>query len=505
MTGNLFIRGARVLTFDETRRDLDCADILIERGMISAVGPDLVAPEGVPVIDGAGQLAMPGLINAHFHSPANLMKGMLDSLPLEIFMLYEVPPLSDVPPPPELVRVRTLLGAVEMLKRGITSVQDDAFFVPGPDPDAIDALMGAYAASGMRATVALDQPNVVEYAKYPFLADLLPAGEKARMEAAPRQTGAELLDLYRHLLTRWSGAKDGRLGAAVSCSAPHRVTQDYMAALSQLSREWDVPFYVHMLETRVQRVFGQEVLGKSLVRYIHDLGMLDERVNLIHGIWLDEPDMDLIADAGACIAHNPVCNLRLGSGIMPFRALSDRNIPICLGTDEALADDGINLWGAIKTAGLVHNITDPDYRRWPTAQEILDCAFLGGARAMRRQQTIGRIMPGYAADIAMLDLSQINFTPLNDLARQLVYCEDGGSVRRTIVAGRVVMEDGKVRGIDEAELFAQARELAREHAPALETARAAAARLEPHYRDMYLRASRTDVGFTRWLEKGTHP
>lgn len=503
MTGDLFIRGPRVLTFDETRRDLACADILIERGVISAVAPGLDAPEGVRVIDAAGQLAIPGLINAHFHSPANLMKGMLDGLPLEIFMLYEVPPLSDAPPPPDLVRVRTLLGAVEMLKRGITSVQDDAFFVPGPDTDAIDALMGAYAASGMRATVALDQPNVVEYAKYPFLAELLPAGIKAEMEAAPRPSREDLLDLYHHLLTRWSGAKDGRLGAAVSCSAPHRVTEDYLADLSQLSRRWDVPFYVHMLETRVQRVFGQEVLGKSLVRHIHDLGVLDERMNLIHGIWLDPEDMDLIAASGASIAHNPVCNLRLGSGIMPFRALRDRNIPVCLGTDEALADDGINLWGAIKMAGLVHNITDPEYRHWPTAQEVLDCVFLGGARAMRRQGGLGRIVPGYAADIALLDLSHVNFTPLNDVARQLVYCEDGASVRRTIVAGNVVMEDGRVRGIDEAALFAEARELARAHAPALDRARAAAARLEPHYRDMYLRSAATDVGFTRWVQGET--
>ncbi len=499
MTGDLLIRGARVLAFDEARSDLPRADILIERGIISRVGPDLEIEGPLPqVIDGRGQLAMPGLINAHFHSPANLMKGALDGLPLEIFMLYEVPPLASGPPSPDVVRVRTLLGAVEMLKRGITSVQDDAFFVPMPDPAAIDALMSAYAASGMRATVALDQPNLVEYAKYPFLADLLPPPVRAQMDAAPRQSREELGELYRHLLHRWHGAKDGRISAAVSCSAPHRVSEDYLADLSALSHEWDVPFFVHMLETRVQRVFGQEVLGRSLVRHVHDLGVLDERMNLIHVIWVDEGDMDLIAASGATVAHNPVCNLRLGSGIMPFRALRERDIPIALGTDEALADDGINLWGAIKMAGLVHNITDADFGRWPLAQEVLDCAILGGARAMRRQATLGRIAPGYAADIAMLDLDTLPFTPLNDLSRQLVYCEDGTSVRRTIVAGKVVMEDGIVAGIDEHELRAEARAMAASMAPALAEARAAARQLEPYYRTMYDKAVATDVGFTRW-------
>lgn len=496
------IRNAHVLSFDAEDHEWPRANILVDGDEIVGLGEGAEfseSSEEVAEIDADGLLAIPGLINAHFHSPANLMKGSLDSLPLEIFMLYEVPPLSDRPPAPRLAYIRTLLGAIEMLKLGVSTVQDDAFFTPYPDPASIDAIMSAYRDAGMRATVALDQPNVVEYEKYPFLRDLLPLDIRKTMDAAPVSSEKELCGLYDHLIDNWHGASGGRLRAAVSCSAPHRVTPEYFEKLSGLSRTHDLPFYIHVLETRVQRVFGQEKYGKSLVQYVSDLGFLDRRVNIIHGIWIDDADMDAIAAASAVIAHNPICNLRLGSGIMPFRHIRDRGIPICLGTDEALADDSINLWNAAKMAGLVHNISDPDYRSWPSASEVLDCLFLGGARAMGQEDKLGRLAPGYSADIALLDLNSLTFSPLNDLRRQLVYCENGSSVRMTMVAGEVVMRDGQVLNVDEEAVKREAREILEEMRPMLGQASQAAARLEPYYRDMYLKSARTDVGMNRRL------
>ena len=135
-----------------------------------------------------------------------------------------------------------------------------------------------------------------------------------------------LLSCYRHLLSRWHDRAGGRLRAAVSCSAPQRVTRDYFEALDDLSRRDNLPFYMHILETRLQRVLGQENFGgRSLIQYVQQMGLLTERLNIIHGIWIDETDMDLIADAGSVVAHNPISNLRLGSGIMPFH-LSENTI-----------------------------------------------------------------------------------------------------------------------------------------------------------------------------------
>lgn len=494
------VRGARVLTMDDQDRDHTLADILVDGHRIVGIGPDLADTDeaaGAEVIDASGLLAIPGLINAHLHSPASLQRGTLDGLPLELFMLYEVPPLAHVPLAGRVAYVRTMLGAMEMLKLGITCVLDDAFYVPAPNTDAIDGVMQAYADSGMRATATLDQPNVAETDKYPFLADILPPHLRRRLDDAPRPATADLLANYGHLIERWNGAEDGRLGAGVSCSAPQRVTPDYFAALSDLSHTHDLPFVVHILETKLQRVLGDVKYGTSLVRLVHDLGLLDERMQIVHGIWIDEEDMDLLAAAGCTVAHNPVCNLRLGSGIMPLRRLLDRGVPVCIGTDEAIADDTCNLWNAAKTAGLIHTLADPDYRAWPTAPEILTCLFHGGARAMRRAGGIGRLAVGHQADLVLVDLDTLAFTPLNDLRRQLVYCENGSSVRLTMVAGRIVCRDGRLLTVDEDAIKREARELAAKLASDAGAADRAAAELMPYYREMYLRAMASDVGLER--------
>lgn len=499
---SLLVRNAHVLALDAGDGEWARADIAIEDGRIAAIGPDAGSRWPRPfarTIDASGLLAMPGLVNAHFHSPGNLMKGMLPGYPLEIFMLYEVPPLAADGDAGRLAYVRTLVGALEMLRRGITCVHDDAYHVPVATRESIDAIMRAYADAGIRATVAIDQPNIVEYDKYPYLRDILPASARAAMDAAPRQSAEELLGLYGHLIERWHGAEQGRLAAAVSCSAPQRVTTDYFEGLSALSKRHDLPFNIHILETKLQRVLGREKFGKSLVRYVRDLGLLDERMMVIHAIWIDDDDVRLLAEAGCTVAHNPVCNLRLGSGVMPYYKLRAAGVPICLGTDEMNTDDTVNLWHVAKTASLLQTLATRDYRQWPQPAEMLAAMTRGGARAIRRDRDLGRLAVGCAADLALLDLDTMSFTPLNDLRRQLVLCEDGSSVRCTIVDGRVVYENGRIAGIDEAALRRELRELMSGYREQLERAGAEARRLEPHYRSMYLRAAAEDVGMDRWI------
>jgi 5-methylthioadenosine/S-adenosylhomocysteine deaminase len=492
-------RNARVLVMDAADTELATASVVVEDDRITAVGAVPPGPADRE-IDAHGHLLMPGLINGHFHSSVNDLKGSLDSLPLEIFMLFESPASREAVAP-RSAYIRTLLGALEMLRGGVTCVLDDAFFVPSPTPDVIDAVMQAYADCGIRASLALDQPNVPEIDKLPFLRTLLPPHLLARAsEPAPMNTEG-LLSCYRHLISRWHGQAGGRLRAAVSCSAPQRVTRDYFEALDDLSARDHLPFYIHILETRLQRVLGQENFGgRSLIQYVQQLGLLTERLNIIHGIWIDETDMDLIATAGSVVAHNPISNLRLGSGIMPFRQLRQRGIPICLGTDEAIADDATSMWGVAKTAGLIHNLSHPDYEQWPAAREVLDCLIRGGAKAVRSPQPLGQIAAGYQADLVLLDLDTLAFTPLNDLRRQLVYCENGSSVKLTMVAGRIVFENNRVNGIDEAAVRAEARDIAaRTRAQLADTD---APEWLPYYRQMYLQATQRPVGMNRRAGEG---
>ena len=484
-----------MLTLDAAENEAPVADIRIADGIVDAIGPGLDA-HGAQVIEARGLLAMPGLVNGHFHSQQNLMVGTVPGLPLELFMLHEVPPPGVPGPSPELVRLLTALGAVEMLKAGVTAVHDDAFHNPGPTRAGIDAMMAAYAECGLRATVTINHPNVVEHAKYPFLAELLPPAIRAEMDAAPLMDAGELMALYRWFHGRWHGEADGLLRIGVANSAPQRVTPELFRALSAFSRENDLPFTVHVLETRLQRVFGQEIWGQSLVQYMDGLGVLDRRMLVVHAVWVDEMDMRLLSASGCTVAHNPVCNLRLGSGIMPFRRLCDHGIPLALGSDERSADDSTDPWGVMKTAGLVHQVTGPDWTSWPRPREILHAATRGGARGMNRPSG-GVLRPGADADLVLLDLDTLPFTPLNNLERQLVYAANAGSVAATIVGGRVVVRQGRVLTLDEAALKAAVRARQGEIDTLVRATAAAAARLQPFYAEMLRRSEAVDVGFTR--------
>lgn len=254
---------------------------------------------------------------------------------------------------------------------------------------------------------------------------------------------------------------------------------------------------MHVLETKLQRVFGQEVLGCSLVQHLHGICVLDRRMLVVHAIWVDEADMALLAASGCTVAHNPVCNLRLGSGTMPYAALRRHGVPIALGSDERSADDSTDMWAVLKAAGLMHQVTTPDWTAWPQPPELLHALTRGGARGMGRSGQ-GTLVPGADADLILVDLDTLPFTPLNDLRRQLVYCGRADAVALTMVAGRVVMERGRVLLVDERALRAEVRARQADIAAQVSAIRTAAAELEPYYDAMYRRAADVDVGFSRW-------
>lgn len=272
-----------------------------------------------------------------------------------------------------------------------------------------------------------------------------------------------------------------------------------MLGLENLSQRYGLSYNLHILETKAQRVTGKVQYGTSLIQYAAHLGVLSPRTTVIHAVWVDEADTDTLAESGASVAHNPISNLRLGSGIMPFRALKDRGINICLGTDEATTDDSHNLWIVGKVCGMIHTLSDSDYRRWPIPREIIRALTHGGARSVLQEHEIGALVPGYRADIVLLDLHTPAFVPLNDLEAQLIFCEHGSSVDTVIVEGRIVVDGGRLRTVDEDVLRQRIEEmlpLYREHyARAMRWVE----RLEPYYAEVYYRCAAQDVGFSRWV------
>ncbi|MGI9206022.1 MAG: amidohydrolase family protein, partial [Woeseiaceae bacterium] len=272
------IKNAHVLTLDEHDNEYPRADILISNSTIERIGPDLeqsVDLSGVDAIDAQGLLAMPGLINAHFHSTSAFMKGALEGLHLEPYMLYEAP-LKAKWETKRIYYLRSLLTAMDMLKVGITSVRDDAHFFSHPTEDLIDGIFEAFRDAGMRASVALGISNVPETEKLPYLDELLTDAAKSQLPDEPLRNTNELIELYESVSDRWHASESGRLTLHGSVSAPQRVTPEYLRALSNFCTTNNMSLDMHVLETKTQRVHGELLHGKSFVRYVEDVGALND-------------------------------------------------------------------------------------------------------------------------------------------------------------------------------------------------------------------------------------
>lgn len=454
------------------------------------------------VIEANRLVAVPGYVNAHVHSWEGFFKGRYDNLPLELWMLRSYPPVGLEPMPIELIRLRTLLVALESLKNGVTCLLDDVIEMPGQSLESLDAVMSAYEECGIRANCSGHIVNKPFIDTLPFVDEVLPAKLLAELRALPVPTTEQYLEFSREAFRRYHG-RSGRLRYVIAPSGPQRCTDDLLVAAHELAAQWDASYHIHVLETRVQAVTAREFYGSTLVEHMQRIGALSDRVTLGHGIWLTPGDIALLADTGASIAHNPVSNLKLDSGVLAWRALRDAQVNVALGTDGASSNDSMRMSDVMKTAALIHKVSSPHFERGPTAEEILFAATRAGARSARLSATTGQIAPGFKADLVFYDRDAIAFTPENDIVRQLVYCENGTSIREVVVDGRTVVREGICLSIDEADLLAEVRAVT----PALlrnyEAVEQANLALEPYLREIYERAWQREVGVER-LARGAH-
>jgi cytosine/adenosine deaminase-related metal-dependent hydrolase len=454
---SILIKGATIIAMDpEHGAEPFGGDILIENDRIARVGGDL-DPAGVDeVIDGRDRLVMPGLVNAHLHSWEALFKGRYDNMPLELWMLYSYPILGLKPLPDRLIYLRTMLVAIESLKNGVTCVLDDVLEMPGQSLDQLGQVFRAYEETGIRANCSGHIINKFFTDTVPYANELLPDELKRKVREAPPPSTEQYLDFCREAISRFHG-RAGRLRYVIAPSGPQRCTEDLLVAADELSREHGTTYHIHILETKTQAITGREFYGKTLIRYMHDIGVLNERTTIAHSIWVTDEDIGLMADAKCSISHNAISNQKLGAGIAPFRKLVDAGVNVALGTDGISSNDTPRIFDVMHVAALLHKVTTPDYTKWPNASEILRCATIGGARSAFVHDETGSLEPGKKADMLVLKLKSLNFTPLNDVRNHLVYCENGNSIERVIVNGEVVVQDGRMTKVDEEALLEELR------------------------------------------------
>jgi 5-methylthioadenosine/S-adenosylhomocysteine deaminase len=399
-------------------------------GRIVAVGPEDALGAAPTEVRRLGGLLMPGLVNTHAHTPMTLVRSAGDGLPLDRWLKEAVWP-REARMTPEDAWWGMTLGSAEMLATGVTTSCEMYLF----EEQVVDAVES----SGARLVMT---PGVI--------AALLRNGEVA-------DRIAEIADFHaRH------HDREGRITVGFAPHSVYDLTPGQCGEIAAHARRQGALFHIHLEETEAERHLVMERYGASATRVLADAGALEGRTLAAHGVWLDDDDRLLLAEAGASVAHCPQSNLKLGSGIAPVARLLAGGVGVGLGTDGPASNDDLDLWEELKLAPLLARGAGHDAQAMG-ATTALDLATRGAARAIGLDD-VGELRPGAWADVIRVDLDHPSFTPRLDLISRLVFAGSSRYVTDVWVAGRPVVASGEVLTVDVeramAEVDRRARRLA---------------------------------------------
>ncbi len=446
---DVVIRGACVVTMDKDLGVVDPGEVGVAGGRIAYVRPlaaggpargadpadhgEAGGGERPPqVIDGRGKVLLPGFVNAHCHAAMTLLRGYADDMTLMPWLEERIWP-AESRLTGEDVYWGTLLAAVEMLKAGVTAFADMYFFMDDAAQACVDA--------GIRASLSVG---------------LIGGGPDGRMAPDAEAKLARGVDFHR----RWHGAAGGRLTAMLGPHAPYTCPPEFLRLVLEAAEAGDIPIHIHLSETagEVERCRAEH--GCSPVQLMERLGLFERPVLAAHCVHVDAADRAILARMRGGVAHNPISNLKLASGIAPVAAMLAEGVPVGLGTDGAASTNALGMFEELRLAALLQKVTTGDPTVLP-APAVLELATLGGARALSLADRIGSITPGKEADLVLVDLEHPRLTPRHDVLSLLAYSGQDGDVDTVLVAGRVVVRDGRVLTVDEERVRAEAAARAR--------------------------------------------
>jgi guanine deaminase len=470
----LVIQGGRVLRPHPF--SIEPLDIVIEGDTIRDLRPPgTINAQNVQFIDATDKLLIPGLVNGHNHAQSTLAKGVFDRYTLELFL--NAVPWATGRRTLEDKYLSAVLGAAEMVRKGCTASYDMFAEFPLPTPEGVAAVAKAYADVGMRATIAPMMADRSFFEAIPGLLELVPQALRSAVEKARHAPYEASIATCRNILRSWAYNHD-QIRPALGPTIPHHCSDAFLGACRDLAQDYEIGMQMHVAESKMQAVVAGKLYGKSLVAHIDSLGMLNPKFCVAHGVWLDDEDRKRLAAHGASISHNPGSNLKLGSGMADMRAMLNQGVNVAIGTDGAASSDNLNVFEAMRTAANISRVQNRLPEEWISSAEVLRACTEGGARALGFEK-IGKLQAGYKADIVFLDLTSLNYTPLNDAVNQVVFCEDGTAVESVMIGGKMIVDHGRFTTIDLPSLRRQAEEAVARLAAATAESRELCNKLHP--------------------------
>lgn len=436
---DFIIKNANIITMNDAAPVIRSGFVGIENGKISFVSdalPDWIQPSAARIIDADGNIVMPGLVNTHAHTAMCVMRGYADDYALSEWLFKKIFPVEG-----RLTREAVLagfrLGIAEMLASGTTSFSDMYFF----EPDAAAVV----AETGIRASLCNSVLALGD--DYDFERD------RAVIET-------------RALIRDWHLAANGRIRADVGIHAEYTSRPEHWRKVSELAAENGLVTQLHLSETRRETDECIARYGKTPTEILSKNGVFNTRTLAAHGVHLTKNDMAVLAEKGVSVAHNPVSNLKLASGIANISALIKHGVNVSLGTDGCASNNSHDLFEELKLSALLAKGTSLDPTVVP-AYSALKLATVNGAYAQGRENEIGRLLPGFEADLIMLNTHSPRLRPVYDPCGTVVYSAAGADVCLTMVQGKILYENGKwltldvQKAIEDVERFAVPQVLGR--------------------------------------------
>jgi cytosine/adenosine deaminase-related metal-dependent hydrolase len=437
----LVITNLTVVTMDDQRRILKDAAIAVDGDKIAAVGPAGALRTRFPdaeTMDGRGLVAIPGLIDTHAHADQSLLRGLGDGMHWIPFLDRVVSPYLARRDPADAVLANTL-SMIEMVRSGTT-----CFVSPNVDPrDDLGGLSQAVAAVGIRAVLcrfAMPRPGV---------------DSSAAAKAAVTEASAAM--------RRWHDGEGGLVKLWFGLDVPRRPGDtfhpNFYREVAAEARRLGVGISYHFCSEIEDAAYIQDTFGMRPAEWSRDNHALGPNVILINGCWVTPEEIRILSDSGTHLAHSPVANMKMATGVLPLPDVLAAGVNVSLGTDGGLNNNTHDMFAEMKAACLLQNCV----RRSPTALtalQALELATIHGARAVGRGHELGSIESGKLADIVLVDLNRAHSVPAHDVVSNLVFTANGGNVDTVLIGGRFVLRHGRLDRLDERAVCTQARERA---------------------------------------------
>lgn len=493
------IRGGTVMCFDDEDRTLEGGEVWFSDGEIRAVcdAGAFTPPTGaeVSVIEAAGQMVIPGMINAHSHSYTALLKGTVDAVPLDLYMIRAMAGGSDRTP--REIFVSAQVDCITLLKSGITSVIDHYSERPALTAEGLEAVAAGYREAGLRARIAPMFADLPYLDTVPLDKHALPDHLRAHYESFPRpDPGTYFAVIDRAIAELETGG--GRIGLLYGVDGPQRCSRELIEMTADAKRRTGLGLHTHMLEAKTQAAMRAPDAGESFVGLLARHGIIDDKSSFAHFVWSADDDIAAAREAGVTVIHPAPSNMMLGSGVCPMLRLVGEGIPIAFGSDGTNCNPA-GLLETIRVATYLSRVTEPNPDKWIEAPGMLRLGMTGGAQAMGEPGRIGTLAPGARADIVTIDTRNHWHRPMGNPWNHLLFYEQGTGTEHVWIDGTQVVRDGRVLSIDEEAILSEAEEIARGYAARMGDRENFIAEHHAPFRDMVIDTHAKDIGIERLI------